>query len=80
MLLVGVGLNSSGDPGRGSSCWGLVLLREVELLVGLSFNYIGAVCVGTISHAVTSVSYLKLLLNRQRCSQSAKFKLEYKSK
>ena len=34
--LVGVGLNSSGDPGRGSSCWGLVLLKEVGLLVGLS--------------------------------------------
>ena len=32
MLLVGVGLNSSGDPGRDSSCWELVLWR---LLVGL---------------------------------------------
>ena len=34
--LMGVGLNSSGDPGRGSSCWGLVLSKEVGLLVGLS--------------------------------------------
>ena len=32
MLLEGVGLNSSGDPGRDSSCWELVLWR---LLVGL---------------------------------------------
>ena len=32
MLLVGVGLNSSGDTGRDSSCWELVLWR---LLVGL---------------------------------------------
>ena len=36
MLFMGVGLNSSGDPGRGSSCWGLVLSKEVGLLVGLS--------------------------------------------
>ena len=36
VLLMGVGLNSSGDPGRGSSCWGLVFSKEVGLLVGLS--------------------------------------------
>ena len=36
VLLMGVGLNSSGDPGRGSSWWGLVLSKEVGLLVGLS--------------------------------------------
>ena len=36
VLLVWVGLNSSGDPGRGSSCWGSVLRKEVRLLVGLS--------------------------------------------
>ena len=36
MLLVGVGLNSSTDPDRDSSCWGLVLWEEVRLLVGLS--------------------------------------------
>ena len=34
VLLVGVGLNSSGDPSRGSSCWGSVLQKEVRLLVG----------------------------------------------
>ena len=27
VLLAGVGLNSSGDPGRDSSCWDLVLQR-----------------------------------------------------
>ena len=32
----GVGLNSSTDPDRDSSCWGLVLWKEVRLLVGLS--------------------------------------------
>ena len=32
MLLVGVGLKSSGDPGRDLSCWELVLQG---LLVGL---------------------------------------------
>ena len=32
VLLVGVGLNSSGDTGRDSSCWELVLQG---LLVGL---------------------------------------------
>ena len=32
MLLVGVGLKSSGDPGRNFSCWELVLQG---LLVGL---------------------------------------------
>ena len=32
MLLAGVGLKSSGDPGRDSSCWELVLQG---LLVGL---------------------------------------------
>ena len=36
MLLAGVGLNSSGDPGWVSSCWDLVLWKEVRLLVGLS--------------------------------------------
>ena len=36
VLLAGVGLNSSGDPGWVSSCWDLVLWKEVRLLVGLS--------------------------------------------
>ena len=36
VLLAGVGLNSSGDPGWVSSCWDLVLWKEVGLLVGLS--------------------------------------------
>ena len=35
MLLVGVGLNSSGDPDK-TSCCELVLREEVRLLVGLS--------------------------------------------
>ena len=34
--MLGVGLNSSMDPDRDSSCWGLVLWEEVRLLVGLS--------------------------------------------
>ena len=34
--MLGVGLNSSMDPDRASSCWGLVLWKEVRLLVGLS--------------------------------------------
>ena len=38
VLLAGVGLNSSGDPGRDSSSWDLVLRREVRLLVGLSWG------------------------------------------
>ena len=40
---MGVGLNSSGDPGRGSSCWGLVLSKEVGLLVGLLLYAVDAV-------------------------------------
>ena len=36
MLLVGVGLNSSGDPDKASSCWEPVLPKEVRLLVGIS--------------------------------------------
>ena len=36
VLLAGVGLNSSGDLGWVSSCWDLVLWKEVRLLVGLS--------------------------------------------
>ena len=36
MLLVGVGLNSSGDPDKDSSCWELVLQGEVKLVVELS--------------------------------------------
>ena len=35
VLLVVVGLNSSGHPDRGSSCWKLVLRKEVRLLMGL---------------------------------------------
>ena len=35
-MMLGVGLNSSMDPDRDSSCWGLVLWEEVRLLVGLS--------------------------------------------
>ena len=31
-----VGLNSSTDPDRDSSCWALVLWEEFRLLVGLS--------------------------------------------
>ena len=34
--MLGVGLNSSRDPDRDSSCWELVLWKEVRLLVGLS--------------------------------------------
>ena len=34
--LWGVGLNSSGDPGKDSSCWEQVLQGEVKLVVGLS--------------------------------------------
>ena len=41
MLLAGVGLNSSGDPGWVSSCWDLVLWKEVRLLVGLSGGELG---------------------------------------
>ena len=36
MLLAGVGRNSSEDSGRDSSCWELVLRKEVRLLVGLN--------------------------------------------
>ena len=36
LLLVGVRLNSSGDPDKASSCWEPVLPKEVRLLVGLS--------------------------------------------
>ena len=35
-IVLGVGVNSSMDPGRDSSCWGLALWEEVRLLVGLS--------------------------------------------
>ena len=35
-VMLGVGLKSSMDPDRDSSCWGLVLWEEVRLLVGLS--------------------------------------------
>ena len=35
-IMLGVGLNSSMDPDRDSPCWGLVLWKEVRLLVGLS--------------------------------------------
>ena len=35
MLLVGVGLNSSGNPDVDSSCWELMLQEEVRLLVRL---------------------------------------------
>ena len=35
MLLVGVGLNSSGNPDVDSSCWDLLLQEEVRLLVRL---------------------------------------------
>ena len=44
MLLVGVGVNSSGDPDIGSSCWELVLQEEVRRLVegeGSWFSGIG---------------------------------------
>ena len=34
--MLGVGLNSSMDPDKDSPCWGLVLWKEVRLLVGLS--------------------------------------------
>ena len=34
-------LNSSMDPDRDSSCWGLVLWKEVGLLVGLSGEGVG---------------------------------------
>ena len=34
--MLGVGLNSSTDPVRDSSCWGLGLWEEVRLLFGLS--------------------------------------------
>ena len=40
MLLVGVGLNSSGDTGRDSSCWELVLQG---LLVRLGRLVLGGV-------------------------------------
>ena len=33
---IGVGLNSSRDPGGGSSCWRSVLQKEVRLFVGQS--------------------------------------------
>ena len=37
MLLVGVGLNSLGEPDETSSYWELIVLwEEVKLLVGLS--------------------------------------------
>ena len=36
MLLVEVGLNTSGDPDETSLCWELVLWEAVGLLVGLS--------------------------------------------
>ena len=35
-IMLGVGLNSSMDSDWDSSCWGLVLWKEVGLLVGLS--------------------------------------------
>ena len=35
-IILGVGLNIPMDPDRDSSCWGLVLWKEVGLLVGLS--------------------------------------------
>ena len=35
-IMLGVGPNSSMGPDRESSCWGLVLWKEVRLLVGLS--------------------------------------------
>ena len=35
-IMLEVGLNSSTDPDRDSSCWGLVLWEEVRLLVRLS--------------------------------------------
>ena len=38
MLLVGVGLNSSRDLDKDSSCWELVLQKMVRLLVGLSWG------------------------------------------
>ena len=34
VLLVGVGLNSSGNLDKDFSCWELVLLKEVRLLGG----------------------------------------------
>ena len=36
MLLVGVGLNNSGDLDKASSYWELAFWEEVGLLVGLS--------------------------------------------
>ena len=33
--MLAVGLSNSLDPDRDSSCWGLVLWKEVRLLVGL---------------------------------------------
>ena len=35
VLLVGVWLSSSGDPGKDCLCWKLVLQKELRLLVGL---------------------------------------------
>ena len=35
-IMMEVGLNSSRDPDRDSSCWELVFQKEVRLLVGLS--------------------------------------------
>ena len=35
-IMLGVGLSNSMDPDRHSSCWGLVLWKEVRLLVELS--------------------------------------------
>ena len=34
VVLVGVELNSSGDPDKDFSCWELVLRKEVRLVVG----------------------------------------------
>ena len=36
-----VGLNSSGDSDKDSSCWELVLQGDVRLVVGLSGGVVG---------------------------------------
>ena len=38
MLFVGVGLNSSGDPDRASSCWELVLRAWAGLEAGVGLQ------------------------------------------
>ena len=38
MLLLGVGLNSSGDPDKASSCWQLVLGAWGRLEVGVGLQ------------------------------------------